>query len=109
VVVVGGGHAGIEAAVAAARLGAQVALAIPNPETIGVMPCNPAIGGPGKSQLVFEVHALGGVMATLADATAIHGRTLNASKGPGVQSLRSERTRWLCRRRTRAGRGPGRD
>jgi tRNA uridine 5-carboxymethylaminomethyl modification enzyme len=93
VVVVGGGHAGIEAAVAAARLGARVALAIPNPETIGVMPCNPAIGGPGKSQLVFEVHALGGVMATLADATAIHGRTLNASKGPAVQSLRVQNER----------------
>jgi tRNA uridine 5-carboxymethylaminomethyl modification enzyme len=93
VVVVGGGHAGIEAAVAAARLGARVALAIPNPDTIGVMPCNPAIGGPGKSQLVFELHALGGVMATLADATAIHGRTLNASKGPAVQSLRVQNER----------------
>jgi len=93
VVVVGGGHAGIEAAVAAARLGASVVLAITNPDTIGVMPCNPAIGGPGKSQLVFELHALGGVMATLADATAIHGRTLNASKGPAVQSLRVQNER----------------
>ena len=93
VVVVGGGHAGSEAAVAAARLGARVALAIPNPDTIGVMPCNPAIGGPGKSQLVFEVHALGGVMGGLADATAIHGRTLNASKGPAVQSLRVQNER----------------
>lgn len=93
IVVVGGGHAGIEAALAAARLGASVALAIPNPETIGVMPCNPAIGGPGKSQLVFEVHALGGVMGELADATAIHGRTLNASKGPAVQSLRVQNER----------------
>ncbi len=93
VVVVGGGHAGSEAAVAAARLGASVALAIPNPDTIGVMPCNPAIGGPGKSQLVFELHALGGVMAGLADATAIHGRTLNASKGPAVQSLRVQNER----------------
>ena len=93
VVVVGGGHAGIEAAVAAARLGASVALAIPNPDTIGVMPCNPAIGGPGKSQLVFELHALGGVMGGLADATAIHGRMLNASKGPAVQSLRVQNER----------------
>ncbi len=93
VVVVGGGHAGIEAAIAAARLGAEVALAVPNPDTIGVMPCNPAIGGPGKSQLVFEVHALGGVMAKLADATAIHGRTLNASKGPAVRSLRVQNER----------------
>jgi tRNA uridine 5-carboxymethylaminomethyl modification enzyme len=93
VIVVGGGHAGIEAAVAAAKLGAEVALALPNPDTIGVMPCNPAIGGPGKSQLVFELHALGGVMPALADATAIHGRTLNASKGPAVQSLRVQNER----------------
>jgi tRNA uridine 5-carboxymethylaminomethyl modification enzyme len=93
VIVVGGGHAGIEAAVAAARLGARVALALPNPDTIGRMPCNPAIGGPGKSQLVFEVHALGGVMGRLADATAIHGRTLNASKGPAVRSLRVQNER----------------
>ncbi len=93
VVVVGGGHAGIEAALAAARLGASVALAIPNPDTIGLMPCNPAIGGPGKSQLVFELAALGGVMGQLADATAIHGRTLNASKGPAVQSLRVQNER----------------
>jgi len=93
VIVVGGGHAGIEAAVAAARLGARVALALPNPDTIGRMPCNPAIGGPGKSQLVFELHALGGGMGRLADATAIHGRTLNASKGPAVQSLRVQNER----------------
>lgn len=93
VVVVGGGHAGIEAAHAAATLGARVALAIPNPDKIGVMPCNPAIGGPGKSQLVFELHALGGVMGKLADATAIHARTLNASKGPAVQSLRVQNER----------------
>ena len=70
VVVVGGGHAGIEAASASASLGARVALVLPNPDTIGRMPCNPAIGGPGKSQLVFELHALGGVMGRLADATA---------------------------------------
>lgn len=93
VVVVGGGHAGIEAAHAAARLGARVALTLPNPDKIGLMPCNPAIGGPGKSQLVFEVHALGGVMGRLADATAIHARTLNASKGPAVQSLRVQNER----------------
>jgi tRNA uridine 5-carboxymethylaminomethyl modification enzyme len=93
VVVVGGGHAGIEAAVAAARLGAAVALSMPNPDSIGVMPCNPAIGGPGKSQLVYEIHALGGVMGRLADATAIHGRTLNASKGPAVWSLRVQNER----------------
>ena len=93
VIVVGGGHAGIEAASAAARLGARVALCLPNPDKIGLMPCNPAIGGPGKSQLVFELHALGGVMGRLADETAIHARTLNASKGPAVQSLRVQNER----------------
>ena len=93
VVVVGGGHAGIEASIAAARTGARVALALPQPDRIGLMPCNPAIGGPGKSQLVFEIHALGGVMGELADATAIHARTLNASKGPAVQSLRVQNER----------------
>ena len=93
VIVIGGGHAGIEAAVAAARLGAAVALCLPNPDKIGLMPCNPAIGGPGKSQMVFELHALGGVMGRLADETAIHARTLNASKGPAVQSLRVQNER----------------
>jgi tRNA uridine 5-carboxymethylaminomethyl modification enzyme len=93
VIVVGGGHAGIEAAHAAATLGATVALCLPNPDKIGLMPCNPAIGGPGKSQMVFEIEALGGVMGRLADATAIHARTLNASKGPAVQSLRVQNER----------------
>ena len=93
VIVIGGGHAGIEAAHAAARLGAAVALCLPNPDKIGLMPCNPAIGGPGKSQMVFELHALGGVMGRLADETAIHARTLNASKGPAVQSLRVQNER----------------
>ena len=93
VIVVGGGHAGIEAASAAAKLGAAVALALPNPDKIGLMPCNPAIGGLGKSQLVYELHALGGVMGRLADETAIHARTLNANKGPAVQSLRVQNER----------------
>jgi tRNA uridine 5-carboxymethylaminomethyl modification enzyme len=93
VVVIGGGHAGIEAAHAAAKLGAKVLLALPNPEKIGLMPCNPAIGGPGKSQLVFELQALGGVMGRLADQTAIHTRTLNESKGPAVRSLRVQNGR----------------
>lgn len=93
VLVVGGGHAGIEAASAGARLGGRVALVLPNPDKIGLMPCNPAVGGPGKSQMVYEIHALGGVMAELADATAIHARTLNASKGPAVQSLRVQNER----------------
>jgi tRNA uridine 5-carboxymethylaminomethyl modification enzyme len=109
VIVVGGGHAGIEAALAAARIGARVALALPNPDTIGRMPCNPAIGGPGKSQLVFELHALGGAMGALADTTAIHGRTLNASKGPAVRSLRvqNERDGYAAAARERVERSAG--
>lgn len=93
VVVVGGGHAGIEAAWAAASLGADVALVVQNPDRIGVMPCNPAIGGPGKSQMVFELQALGGVMPRLADSTAINTRVLNASRGPAVRSLRVQNDR----------------
>jgi tRNA uridine 5-carboxymethylaminomethyl modification enzyme len=88
VIVVGGGHAGIEAAWAAAQVGARVGLVTSNPERIGLMPCNPAVGGPGKSQLVAEVVAMGGLMGQLADTTAIHTRVLNQSKGPAVQSLR---------------------
>ncbi|MER3553995.1 MAG: tRNA uridine-5-carboxymethylaminomethyl(34) synthesis enzyme MnmG [Meiothermus sp.] len=88
VIVVGGGHAGIEAAWAAAQVGARVGLITSNPERIGLMPCNPAVGGPGKSQLVAEIEAMGGLMGKLADATAIHTRVLNRSKGPAVQSLR---------------------
>lgn len=94
VIVIGGGHAGIEAAWAAAKFG-PTALLVGNPATIGRMPCNPSVGGPGKSQLVFELHALGGLMPTLADQTAIHTRTLNASKGPAVQSLRVQNERDL--------------
>lgn len=92
VIVIGGGHAGIEAAHAAAKFG-RVAMMIANPATIGRMPCNPAVGGPGKSQLVAEVHALGGLMGQIADDTAIHTRVLNASKGPAVHSLRIQNER----------------
>lgn len=92
VVVIGGGHAGIEAAWAAAKFG-PVALMVPNPGTIGRMPCNPAVGGPGKSQLVAEVTALGGLMGILADETAIHTRMLNRGKGPAVHSLRVQNER----------------
>ena len=92
VLVIGGGHAGLEAAWAAAKF-SSVALLIGNPATVGRMPCNPAVGGPGKSQLVFELQALGGLMGRLADETAIHTRTLNASKGPAVQSLRVQNER----------------
>lgn len=92
VMVIGGGHAGLEAAWAAAKF-ARVAVLVSNPATVGRMPCNPAVGGPGKSQLVFEVQALGGLMGRLADDTAIHTRVLNASKGPAVQSLRVQNER----------------
>ncbi|WP_407569555.1 tRNA uridine-5-carboxymethylaminomethyl(34) synthesis enzyme MnmG [Deinococcus altitudinis] len=92
VVVIGGGHAGIEAAWAAAKF-APVALVVGNPATIGRMPCNPAVGGPGKSQLVAEVTALGGLMGRLADETAIHTRMLNLGKGPAVHSLRVQNER----------------
>ncbi|CAM3939439.1 tRNA uridine-5-carboxymethylaminomethyl(34) synthesis enzyme MnmG [Deinococcus marmoris] len=92
VIVIGGGHAGLEAAWAAAKF-ARVGLLVGNPATVGRMPCNPAVGGPGKSQLVFEVQALGGLMGRLADDTAIHTRVLNASKGPAVQSLRVQNER----------------
>ena len=92
VIVIGGGHAGLEAAWAAAKF-SRVALLVGNPATVGRMPCNPAVGGPGKSQLVFEVQALGGLMGRLADDTAIHTRMLNASKGPAVQSLRVQNER----------------
>ncbi|MEF2277065.1 tRNA uridine-5-carboxymethylaminomethyl(34) synthesis enzyme MnmG [Deinococcus sp. YIM 134068] len=92
VIVIGGGHAGLEAAWAAAKF-ARTALLVGNPATIGRMPCNPAVGGPGKSQLVFEIQALGGLMGRLADETAIHTRVLNASKGPAVQSLRVQNER----------------
>ena len=88
VVVIGAGHAGLEAALAAARLGARVALLTGDPDRVGLMPCNPAVGGPGKSQLVHEIDALGGAIGRLADRTAIHTRVLNRSKGPAVRSLR---------------------
>lgn len=88
VVVVGGGHAGCEAALAAARLNARVLLLTGNVDTIGHMSCNPAIGGVGKGQLVKEIEALGGEMGRAADATGIQFRRLNLSKGPAVQSTR---------------------
>lgn len=90
VIVIGAGHAGIEAAMAAAKLGCKTILMTMNLETIGQMSCNPAIGGPAKSQLVKEIDALGGVMGLCADATYIQMKTLNASKGPAVRALRAQ-------------------
>lgn len=90
VIVIGAGHAGIEAAMAAARLGARTILMTMNLDTIGQMSCNPAIGGPAKSQLVKEIDALGGVMGECADATYLQLKTLNMSKGPAVRALRAQ-------------------
>jgi tRNA uridine 5-carboxymethylaminomethyl modification enzyme len=90
VIVVGGGHAGCEAALTSARLGMHTALFTLNLDRIGWQPCNPAVGGPAKSQLVHEVDALGGVIGRLADATALQKRVLNASRGPAVWALRAQ-------------------
>jgi len=93
VVVIGAGHAGCEAALAASRLGAETALVTITLGEIGKMPCNPAIGGPGKSQLVREVDALGGGMARVTDESMIHIRMLNTSKGPAMQVRRAQADR----------------
>lgn len=90
VIVVGAGHAGCEAAIAAAKLGAKVLLATLNLDNIALMPCNPAIGGPAKSTLVREIDALGGIMGEAADATYIQMKMLNSSKGPAVRALRAQ-------------------
>ena len=95
VIVIGGGHAGTEAALASARMGCQTLLLTHNIETLGQMSCNPAIGGIGKSHLVKEIDAMGGAMALAADKGGIQFRVLNGSKGPAVRATRAQADRVL--------------
>ena len=89
-IIIGAGHAGIEAALACSRMGLKTLLLTLNLDSIGMMPCNPAIGGTGKGHLVREIDAMGGEMGLAADETLIQMRMLNTSKGPAVHSLRAQ-------------------
>src|SRR6202522_4499944 len=88
VIVIGGGHAGIEAAHAAAKMGSRTLMVTINIDNIGMMPCNPAVGGVGKGHIVYELSALGGLMPKLCTQTYLQARMLNTRKGPAVQGLR---------------------
>src|SRR5579862_6587853 len=102
VIVIGAGHAGVEAALASARLGASTAVMTLDPDKIALMPCNCSIGGPAKGHVVREIDALGGQMALNTDATLTHLRMLNTGKGPAVQALRGQCDKSLYSKTMRA-------